>query len=95
MYELYPCQLHPKPRYNKLCNVTHSLVFQDPREQKFLVQISPLIVSLKSLVLPLSQTTIEVNPHPCKAPCVNMWECLIVILMPLVELLVHEYVTLL
>ena len=42
----------------------------------FVVQISLLIVTFLSLVLrivSLMQTIKEVNPHPCIAPCVNMW----------------------
>ena len=70
----------------------------------FLVQISLLIVTFLSLiswVFPLLQTTMEVNPHPRIVPCVNVWECLFLILivllflMSLFELLVHGYVTLL
>ena len=42
----------------------------------FVVQISLLIVTFFSLIsqnLSLMQTAQEVNPHPCIAPCVNMW----------------------
>ena len=86
----------------------------------FLVQISLLVVTFLSLIsqrLPLMQIVVEVNPHPCIAPCVNMWsvgysleiefsicakknksqyvECVILLLMPVVELLAHGFVTLL
>jgi hypothetical protein len=47
-----------------------------PKERRFLVQISLLIVTFLFLILwvfPLMQTTIEVNPHPRIAPCVKMW----------------------
>ena len=42
----------------------------------FLVQFSLLIATFLSLIsqnLSLKQTTQEVNPHPCIAPCINMW----------------------
>ena len=42
----------------------------------FVVQISLLIVTFLSLIsriLSLMQTTKEVYPHPCIAPCVNVW----------------------
>ena len=42
----------------------------------FVVQISLLIVTFLSLIsqnVSLMQITKEVNPHPCFAPCVNMW----------------------
>ena len=67
---------HPKLHYIYLHNVTHSLISQHPRERMFVVQISLLIVTFLSLItwnLSLMQTTQEVNPHPCVAPCVNMW----------------------
>ena len=57
-------------------NVTHSLISRNPRERMFVVQISLLIVTFLSLIswnLSLMQTTKEVNPHPCLAPCANMW----------------------
>ena len=64
----------------------------------FLVQISLFIVtflSLISLVLPYMQTTIEVNPHP-RAMCQYVvLLLLLLLLMPLVDLLLHGYVTLL
>ena len=47
-----------------------------PKERMFLVQISLLIVTFLSFiswVLPLMRIIIEANPHPCIAPCVNMW----------------------
>ena len=68
--------IHPKLHNTNLHNVTHSLISQNPREQMFVVQISLLIVTFLSLIsqiLPLMQTTKEVNPRPCIAPCVNMW----------------------
>ena len=42
----------------------------------FVVQIALLIVTFLSLIsqiLPIMQTTKEVKPHPCIAPCVDMW----------------------
>ena len=42
----------------------------------FVVQVSLLIVTCHSLIsqdLSLMPTTKEVNPHPCIAPCINMW----------------------
>ena len=68
--------LHPKLRNINLHNVTHSLIFQNPRKRMFVVQISLLIVTFLSLIsriLSSMQTNKEVNPHPCNAPCVNMW----------------------
>jgi hypothetical protein len=56
-------------------NVTHSLISWNPREWRFVVQISLLIVtflSFISYILSLMQTTQEVNPHPCIALCVNI-----------------------
>ena len=69
-------QIHPRLRNINRHNVTHSLIFQNPRERMFVVQISLLVVTFLSLIsqnLPLMQTTQEVSPHPCIAPCVNMW----------------------
>ena len=57
-------------------NVTHSLIYQNPRERMFVVQISLLIVTFLSLIsqnLSLMQTTKEVDPQPCTAPCANIW----------------------
>ena len=67
----YDSELHLE-----LHNITHSLIYQNPREWTFIVQISLLIVtflSLISLILSLMQTIKEVNPQPRIAPCVNMW----------------------
>ena len=49
-----------------------------------------------SRVWPLMQTAKEVNPHPRIMPCITQYvECLLLLLMlmlmPLVELLVHEF----
>ena len=68
--------LHPKLRNMNLHNVTHSLISRNPRERMVVIQISLLIVTFLSLIsqnLSLMQTTKEVNPHPCIAPCVYMW----------------------
>jgi hypothetical protein len=68
--------IHPKLLNINLHNVTHSLIYHNPREQMFVVQISLLIVTFLSLISrnsSLMQTTKEVNPHPHIAPCVNMW----------------------
>jgi hypothetical protein len=68
--------VHPKLYHVDLRNVTHSLIFRNPRERIFIVQISLLIVTILSLILrnsSLMQTTKEVNPHPHITPCVNMW----------------------
>ena len=57
-------------------NVAHTLISRNPRERMFVVQISLFIVTFLSLIsqnLSLMQTTKEVNPHLCIAPCVNMW----------------------
>jgi hypothetical protein len=67
---------HPKLHNINHHNVTHSLISREPREWMFVVQISLLIVTFLSLIsqiLSLMQTTKEANPHPCIAPCVNMW----------------------
>ena len=69
-------QVHPKLRNINPHNVTHSLIYQYLRERMFVVHISLLIVTFLSLIsrnLSLMQTTKEVDPHPCTAPCVNMW----------------------
>ena len=69
-------KLHPKLGNINLHNVTHSLISPNPRERMFKFQISLLIVIFLSLVswnLSLIQTTQEVNPHPCIASCVDMW----------------------
>ena len=50
----------------------------------FVVLISLLIVTFLSLisrVLSLMQTTKEVNPHPCNAPCANMWSATFLFLL--------------
>ena len=86
--------IHPKLRNINLHNVTHLLISGNPREQMFVVQISFLIVTFRSLIsqnLSLMQTTKEVNSHPHIAPCVNMWSVtflfiyFLLLLMPLVE----------
>ena len=92
--------IHSKLHNINFCNVTYSLISQNSRERMFLVQISLLIVTFLffiSRVLPLMQTTIEVNPHPRIVPYVNTMECpfLFILPMSLVELLVHGCVTLL
>ena len=59
--------VHLKLRNTNLHNVTHSLIFQNPREQMSIVQISFLIVTFLSLVsriLSVMQTTQEVNHTP-------------------------------
>ena len=69
-------QIYTELRNINFHNVTHSLISQNPREWMFVVQISLFIVTFLSLIsqnLSLMQTTKEVNPHPCIAPCVNMW----------------------
>ena len=69
-------QLNPNLCNINLHNVTLSLISYNPREWMFVVQMSLLIVTFLSLIsqkLSLMQTTKEVNPHPCIAPCVNMW----------------------
>ena len=68
--------LHLKLRNINFHNVTHSPIFQNPKEWMFVVQISLFIVTLLSLIswnLSWMQTTKEVNPHPRIASCVNMW----------------------
>ena len=68
--------LRPKLHDINPHNVAHSLISRNPREQMFVVEISLLIVTFLSLIsqtLSLMQTIKEVNPHPCIAPCVNMW----------------------
>ena len=73
---LHHCHIHPKLHNINLHNVTHFLIFQNPRERMFVVQISLLIVkflSLISWILSLMQITREINPHPLIEPCVNMW----------------------
>jgi hypothetical protein len=81
--------IHPKLHNINLHNVTHSLITRNPRERTCIVKISLLIVtflSLISLTLSLMQTIKEVNPHPHIAPCVNMWNVnLLLLLLPLVE----------
>ena len=64
----------------------------NPRERMFVAQISLHIdtfLSLISRTLSSMQTTQEVNPHPCSAPRVNMWNVtflfLFLFFMPLVE----------
>ena len=55
--------------------VTHSIIYRNPRERIFVVQISLLIVIFLSLIsrnLSLMQTTKVVNPHPRITPCVNI-----------------------
>ena len=67
---------HIKLRNINLHNITHSLISPNPREWMFVVQISFLIVTFRSLIsrnLSLMQTTKEVNLNPCIAPCVNRW----------------------
>jgi hypothetical protein len=85
--------VHPKLHIINPHNVTHSLISRSPREHMFLVQISHLIVTiffLISQILSLMQTTKEANPHPCIAPCGNMWSVtslfliLFLLLMPFV-----------
>jgi hypothetical protein len=52
------------------------LISRNPRERMFKAQTSLLIVIFLSLIsqnLSVLQTIKEVNPHPCIAPCVNMW----------------------
>ena len=71
-------------------NITHTVISWNPRERMLVVQISLLIVTFLSLISRISsllQTTKEVNPHPCIAPCVNInVECLLLLLLlPLVE----------
>ena len=89
-----PILLHPILRNINLHNITHSLISRNSRERMFVVQISLLIVTFLSLIsriLSLMQTTKEVNPHPCIAPCVNMWSVTFLLLFffflltPLVE----------
>ena len=68
--------IHPKLHNINIHNVTHFLISRNPRELMFVVQISLLIVTFLFLIsknLSLMLTTKEVNPHPCIAPCVNMW----------------------
>jgi hypothetical protein len=70
------CLLHPKLCSINLYNVTPSPISRNPRERMFVVQISLLIVTFPFLIsqnLSLMQTTEKANPHPCIAPCVNMW----------------------
>ena len=71
--------VHLKLRNINPHNVTHSLISRNPRERMFIVQISLIIVTFLSpisRILSLMQTTQEVNPHPCIAPCVNMWSAI-------------------
>ena len=71
--------LHLKFRNINSLNVTHSLISRNSRELTFVVQISLLIVMFLFLIsqnLSLLKNTKEVNPHPCIAPCVNMWSVL-------------------
>ena len=71
--------LHLKLRNINTLNVTHSLISRNSRELTFVVQISLLIVMFLFLIsqnLSLLKNTKEVNPHPCIAPCVNMWSVL-------------------
>ena len=82
-YGLFWETLHPKLHNINLYYVTHSLISRNPRKRMFLSSNLPLIVtflSLNSWVLPLMQTTIEVNPHPHIAPCVHMWSVFIFLL---------------
>ena len=68
-------EVHLKLCKISLHNVTHSITSRDPRERKFVVQTSLLLVTFLSLIsqiLSLMQTTKEVNPHPHIALCVNM-----------------------
>ena len=75
-FNVVACLIHPKLHHINLHNVTHSLIFRNPMEWMFVVQISLLIVtffSLISRILLIMQTTKEVNSHPRIAPCVTMW----------------------
>ena len=70
-----PFQIHPKLHNINFHNVTHSLISQNLKERMFVVQISLLIVTFLSLIsrnLSLMQI-VQAYPHPCIAPCVNMW----------------------
>ena len=58
--------IHPKLCNINARNVTHSLIFQNPRDLMFVVQISLLIVTFLSLILQnlsLMQTIKEASPH--------------------------------
>jgi uncharacterized membrane protein len=75
-FNVVACLIHPKLRNINPHNVSHSLIFRNPRERMFIVQILLLIVTFFSLIsqfFSIMQTTKEVNSHPRIAPCVNMW----------------------
>ena len=69
--------MHKNPECYILNSViSTSIISQNPRERRFAVQISLLIVTFLSLIsrsLSLMQATKEVNIHTRIAPCVNMW----------------------
>ena len=68
--------IHPKFCNINPHNFTRYLISRHPRERRFIVQISLLIITFLSLIsriFSLMQTTREVGSHPRITPCVNMW----------------------